>query len=104
GGIGEPAGCLVEHQRVVIPAVPVAEDYLHELVGAVVPQIMLHHAVATHVQGFAVVQGSDHVPCRPALGHQVDRGEHAGDVKRLVVGGRTGRPQTKVGCSHANGH
>ena len=41
GWIGEPAALLVDDQRAVFPGIPVAEHHFHELVGAVVAQVML---------------------------------------------------------------
>ena len=61
-GCGEEAARLVLDDGVVLPGVPVAEHDLHELVGAVVAQIVLDHLVAAHVLRLAVVERGDHVP------------------------------------------
>jgi hypothetical protein len=100
--MGEQARRLILDDGVVLPSVPMAEHDLHELVGAVVALIMRHHLVAPHVPGFAVVQRGDHVPGRAPLAHQIERGEHARHVKRLVVAGRIGRAQAEPLGRHAH--
>src|SRR5262249_58717871 len=52
---GEKARRLVLHDGVVFPAIPMAEHYLHEFVGAIVAQVMLDHLLAAHVLDFAIV-------------------------------------------------
>ena len=88
---------------VVLPAVPVAEHDLHELVGAVVAAVVLEMLVLAHVGGLAVVDRGHDVPGRAPVGHQVDRREHAGDVERLVIGGRVGRPEPEPAGRHPHG-
>ncbi len=67
-----------------------AEHDFHELVGAVVTEIMVEVRVLAHVMRFAVIDRGDHVPGRAAVGHQVEGREAARHVERLVIGGRTG--------------
>ena len=64
GRIGEAAALLVDDQRAVFPGIPVAEHDFHELVGAVVAQVVLEMRVLAHVEGFAVVDRGHHVPGR----------------------------------------
>ena len=101
-GIGEQAGRLVLDDGVVLPGVPMAEHDLHELVGAVVAQVVIDHLVAAHVLRLAVVERGDHVPGRAALRHQVERGEHARHVERLVVAGRIGGAEAEPLGRHAH--
>ena len=58
--------------------------------------------VLAHVVGFAVVDRGHHVPGGAAVGHQIERGEAARDVERLVIGGRTGRGEAELGGDHAH--
>ena len=74
-GVGEEPARLILDDAAVLPGIPMAEHDLHELVGAVVAQVVLDHLVAAHVLGFAVVERGDHVPGRAPLRHQVERGE-----------------------------
>ncbi len=101
-GIGKPAARLVDQQRAVFPGIPVAEHHFHEFVGAVVAQVMLEMGVLAHVVRFAVIDRGDDVPGGAAAGHQVERGEPAGDVERLVIGGRTGRGEAELFGRHAH--
>ncbi len=60
---------LVLDDRIIFPRVPVAEHYLHELVGPVVAHIMAEHFVAAHVLRLAVVERGDDVPGRAPTCH-----------------------------------
>ena len=93
--IGEAAAFLVHFDGTVVPRIPMAEDHFHELVGAVVAQIVLHHRAASHVHGFAVVERGDHVPRRAPVRHQVDGGEEPRHVERLVIRGRVCRAEAE---------
>ena len=79
-----------------------AEHDFHELVGAVVAQIMIEMGVLAHIMRFAVIDRGDHVPGGAAAGHQIERGEAAGDVERFVIGGRTGRGEAELFGRHAH--
>ena len=81
------SGRLVLDDGVVLPGVPMAEHDLHELVGAVVAQIVGHRLVAAHVLRLAVVERGDDVPGGAAARHQIESGEHARHMKRLVIAG-----------------
>ena len=100
--IGESAALLVDEQRAVFPGIPVAEHDFHELVGAVVTQVMFEMLIASHVVRFAVVHGGDHIPGGTAIGHQIEGGEAARHVERLVIGGRTGRGEPELFGDHAH--
>ena len=96
-GIGEAAALLVDDQRIVFPAVPQAGDDLHELVGAVVAQVVLEMLLVAEVLGLRIVERGDDVPGDAAAGHQVERREQARDMERLVVGRRVGRAEAEPG-------
>ena len=100
--IGEQARRLVLDDGVILPGVPVAEHDFHEFVGAVVAQIVADHLVAAHVLRLAVVERSDDVPGGAALRHQIERGEQARDVERLVVAGRISGAETEPLGRHAH--
>jgi len=100
--VGEQATSLVYDKGAVVPRIPVAEHDFHELVGPVVAQVVRHVGVNAHVQRLAVIDRGDHVPGGSAAAHQVERGEHAGDVKRLVIGRGIGRAQAKPLGRHAH--
>ncbi len=102
GRIGKPAAVLVDQERSVFPGIPVAKHHLHEFVCAVVTEIVVEMRVLSHVVGFAVVDGGNDVPGRAAAGHQIEGGETAGDVERLVIGGRTGRCEAQSFGRHAH--
>ena len=93
--LGEQARRLVLHDGVVFPAIPMAEHHLHEFVGAIVAQVMLDHLLAAHVLSFAIVERCDHVPGRTPVGHQIERGEQARHMERLVVARRIGRTEAE---------
>ena len=69
GAVGEPTAGFVDNQRIIFPGVPVAEHDFHELVRAVVAQVVLHNLTAAHVERLAVVERGHHVPARPTVGH-----------------------------------
>ena len=80
---------VVEHGA-ILPGVPVAEHDFHELVGAVVAEVVRRVLGAAEIRGLGVVQRGDHVPGRSPAGHVVEGGEHPGDVKGLEIGRRVG--------------
>ena len=80
------------------------EHHLHELVGLVVAQVVGQVLLAAHVLGLAVVDGGHHVPGRAPVRHQVERGEAAGHVEGLEVGGRAGRGEAQLARHRAHGH
>src|SRR5262249_14189510 len=75
-GMGKQARRLILDDGIVLPAVPMPEHDVHELVGAVIALVVRDCLVATHVLGFAVVERRHHVPRRTTVGHQIERPEH----------------------------
>ena len=63
----------VNHQRIVVPTAPMAAHDLHELLGAVVAQVVLQHDVAPHVDGFGGVERGHDVPRRTPAGERKKR-------------------------------
>ena len=96
GRIGEAAARLVHDQRAVFPGVPMTEHDFHEFVGAIVAEVMFEMGVLAHVVGLAVIERGDDIPPRASARHQIEGGETARDVERLVIGGRAGRPQPEL--------
>src|SRR5262249_50164077 len=70
--------------------------------GAVVARVVVDDLVAAHILRLAVVERGDHVPGGAAVRHQVERGEHARHMERLVVGGRIGGAEAKPLGRHAH--
>ncbi len=99
---GKKSRRLVLDDGVVLPSVPMAEHDLHEFVGAVIAQIVPEHFVAAHILRFAVVERGHDVPSRATARHQIERREHARDVKRLVVARRIGRAEAEPLGRHAH--
>src|SRR5262249_51848636 len=64
---------LVLDDGALFPGIPVTEHDLHELVGAVVAQVVLDHLIAAHVLRFPVVERGDDVPRSTSLGHEIER-------------------------------
>ena len=79
-----------------------AEHDLHEFVGAIVAQIVRDDLVATHVLGLAVVERGDDVPGRAPVRHQIESGEQARDMERLVVAGGIGGAEPEPLGRHAH--
>ena len=95
-GVGEQRRLAVEHQRVVVPAVPEAGRRLEELVGAVVARVVGQVLLEAEVLCLAVVHRRHHVPRGAAAREVVERGERPGDVERRVIGRRVGGPEPDV--------
>ena len=102
--VGVAAGLLVDDDGAVVPRVPMPEHDLHELVGPVVAQVVLQVLLAPHVERFAIVDRGHHVPGRAPVRHQIERGEAAGDVEGLEVGGRAGGGEAQLRGHRAHGH
>ncbi len=99
---GKKSASLVLDDGVVLPGVPMAEHDLHELVGAVVAQIVGDRLVAAHVLRFAVVERRHHIPGGAAPRHQIEGGEHARHMKRLVIAGGIGGAEAEPLRRHAH--
>ena len=85
--------------------VPVPEHHLHELVGLVVAQVVVAGAPRRPMlrASPSLTEVTTFQAARP-LRHQVERGEPAGDVEGLEVGGRAGRGEAQLLRHRAHGH
>src|SRR5439155_24792588 len=83
--MSEEAARLILDDRVVVPAVPMPEHYLHEFVRPIVAQVVLDHFLAAHVLRFTVIERGVVVPCREPVGHQIERGVQASHMERLAL-------------------
>ena len=83
-----------------------AEHHFHELVGAVIAEIMFEMGILAHVERLAVVERRDDVPCRAPAGHEIEGLEAPRHVERLEIGGRGGGAEPQLfGChAHAGQH
>ena len=81
-----------------------AHDHLHELIGAVVAQIVFQMLGAAEIQCFRIVQRGDDVPGGAPPGHQVGGREDAGDVVGLVIGGGIGGAEAEPVGYHRHRH
>ena len=89
-GIGKHPGRLVQHQRVVFPAVPQVGRHLHELFGLGVAIMGRWMLVKAEIGG-SVGHGSGHdVPAGAAVADVVQGAERSGQIVGFAVGG-TGR-------------
>src|SRR5262249_23737583 len=86
--MGEQAARLILRNRVDLPGIPMAEHYLHEFVGSIIAQVVLDHLFAAHVLSLAVVERGDDVPSGAAVRHQIECGEQARHMERLVIARR----------------
>ena len=100
--MSEQAACLILDDRVVLPAVPMPEHHLHEFVRPIVAQVVLDHLLAAHVLRFTVIERGDDVPGRAPVGHQIERGEQARHMERLVIARRIGCAETEPLGRHAH--
>ena len=101
-GDSEEADRLVLNDGIIFPAVPMPEYNLHELVGAIVAQIVLYHLFVAHVLGFAIIERGDNVPGRASLGHQIERSEQARDMEWFVIACRIGCAEPESLGRHAH--
>jgi hypothetical protein len=86
--VGEHAGLLVRDQRAVFPAVPQLDQDVDELLRPRVALGRVRMAVQREVRRRPGVQRRDDVHRDPAAAYLVQRREAAGQVVRLVEGGR----------------
>ena len=93
GRIEEKARRLVHHEGIVVPAVPQPQHHLHELGGAPVAFVMGDMGGVAEVQRFGRRRRRDQIPSGATVAELVERGEYAGDMKRIKVGRRRGRDQ-----------
>ena len=102
-GVGEEPALAVEDDGVVLPAVPMAEHHLDELVGAIVAGVVPGMGLAAEVRRLGVVERGDDVPRGAAAEHVVEGGEGPRDVEGLVVGRRVRAAQPKAPGRQAHG-
>jgi hypothetical protein len=96
GRISELAGCLVEHQRIVIPAVPKFAHRLQEFIGAVVARVMFQMLVKAEVARLGMIQRGHHVPGDTSGGQLIQCREQPRDVKGRVIGGGNRRAESQA--------
>jgi hypothetical protein len=94
-GVGVVPAVVVAQDRTVLPAVPELGDDLQELGGAGVA-VPVRRAFDAEVVRLGLARRGDDVPSGPAAADVVQRGELAGHVEGLVVGGGDGRDQADV--------
>ena len=95
GGIEINAVFDVADEGVVGPAVPQSRDDVIELAAALVAFAVRHVLLMAEIQRRVGVGGRDQVPAGAAVADVVERGEFAGDVVGVVVGGRCGGDQAE---------
>src|SRR5208282_5400369 len=88
---------LVADEGVVLPTVPQSGDDAGEFFGAFVAGVVVQVLVAVEVACLLVRPGGDDVPAGPPAADVVQRGVFAGDMDRLVVGGRRGGDEADAG-------
>ena len=102
-GIGKHPGRLVQHQRIVFPAVPQIGSYLHEFFGLGVAILGRRMLVETEIGG-RIGHGSGHdVPAGAAVADVVQRAERTGQIVGFTVGGAGGGDQTDTLGDCGNG-
>ena len=94
--VEEDAGRPVARERVVLVGVPQALGDPDELQAAAVAGVVVEVLLAAEVRRRARVAAGDHVPAGPAAADQLQRGQPAGDVERVVVGGGHGGDEAEV--------
>ena len=87
-GIVEAAVLLVEHEGIVVPAIPQAAHHVDELARAPVALVLRQVLLAAEILRFGVVGRRHQIPARAAAADQIERREAARDVIGLVVGRR----------------
>ena len=93
---------LVAHQRVGLPAaLPELVDDLHEVVGHVVPVVVLDLRSAERQRRRVRSPAGDDVPAEPPVGDLIDGGEAAGERIGLLERGRGGDHEAEIrGLGH----
>ncbi len=96
GRVEEDAGLLVAREGVVLVGVPEALRHLHVLERAPVAGGVVEVVLPVVVLRRPLVDAGDDVPAGAAAADQIERGDLAGDVERLGVGGRDRRDQADL--------
>ena len=94
--VREGAGRLVEHQRILVPAIPQREASLEHVIGPVVAPVLRRQARHAGVARLGVAGRGDDVPGGPALAQQVERAERPGDLVGLVERGGDAAAQAQM--------
>ena len=84
-GIGVNAARLIEYEGVIVPASPELVGQLNELVGAVIPLIVVEVRFNPKVQRFSVMHGRDHIPSGPSTREVIERSKLTRHVIGLIV-------------------
>ena len=93
GRVGVDTRGLVADLGTVLPAVPQPDGHVDELGRAPVALPVAGGVVKTEVLRGRLGRGRDDVPAGPAAADVIERGEPAGEVVRVVVGGGRGGDQ-----------
>ncbi len=101
--IGEVSPGAVDQERAGVPTRPMAEHHLHELVGAVVAQVVLGVVFQAEIRRLGIVQRGDDVPGRASAGQVIEGREHPRDVERLEIRGRAGRADAEAARRQPHG-
>lgn len=78
---------LVPRESVILVAVPQAFHHLDKFLRAAIAQRVIEMLLAAVIARGAFETGGHHVPSRPALADQIERGELPRDVERLPIRG-----------------
>ena len=96
GGIDEHAGLAVHDDGVGIPRFPELAHQVDELVGHLVAQVVLDMRIEAEILRRPLGRGGDEVAAHPALRHQVQGGDQAGQQVRRVEAGRDRRRDAEM--------
>ncbi len=102
-GVGEVPARLVEQPCVVGPAVPELLHDLDELGRTGVAVFVRRPLVEVEVVCLVLAGGRDDVPTRAPVADVVERGELAGELERLVIGGGRCGDQSDALGEHRDG-
>jgi hypothetical protein len=94
--VGIVTGFAIHPDRVRLPRLPQGEHQLDELLGHLVPQVVLRQLLQAEVLRVPVLARRHDVPADPAAGEVVQRGHHARQHERRVERGARGRDHPEV--------
>ena len=103
GRVEERPGRPVARERVRLVGIPQALRDPDELQPARVPGVVVEVLIAAEVGRRPGVAAGDDVPAGPSAADQVQAGQAAGHVERVVVGRGHGRDQAQVPGGHGEG-
>ena len=96
GGIDEHAGLAVHDDGVGIPRFPELYHQVDKLAGHLVAQVVLDVRIEAEILRRPLGRGGDEVAAHPALRHQVQGGDQAGQQVRRVEAGRDRRRDAEM--------